>query len=99
MDPSSFCLPTLLSSVCGFYLLGHKMAAASPGLKSLSQEGKRRKVRVENTFSSGALPFYFRKQNFPQGLLPLYLVHQNSVILLSVTPKEAGVQPFLLSST
>lgn len=60
---------------------------------------KQEDLRFYLFISSGALPFYFRKQNFPQGLLPLYLVHQNSVILLSVTPKEAGVQPFLLSST
>lgn len=69
-DSSSFCLPALPCLACCFNL-GHKMAPASPGLKSSFQAGKRRKGKRQTALSSCALPFCSRKQSLPQGLLPI----------------------------
>lgn len=100
MDPGSLYLPTLSSSAGGSYLLGHKMAPASLG-KVFIPRGERRKGRVENTLSSGALPFSSRKQNRPQRLLCLDSVSFARTLsycyFLSI--KKAGVQATLLLSS
>lgn len=94
---SSSCLPALPSVACGFYLLGHKMAPASPRLKSLSQAGERRQGKGQNGYSSCALLLILENKAFLRGFC-LYLIGQNLITLLSLNCREGWSPALLLSS-